>query len=142
MDDSMRNSILGILRRPYTRILVPEVEEGGYVAEILEFPGVYGQGETAEEAIANVDEVAAEWLAVVMEDGQTIPEPMECREFSGRLNLRMASSIHREVTRLAARDGVSINQWLLDAIAERIGAEKIGERIIARCADAGSLSQQ
>ena len=46
----MRINIDNILKKPYTKILIAN-EDQSYSAEILEFPGCYAQGETANEAI-------------------------------------------------------------------------------------------
>lgn len=63
-----------ILAKPYTRIFI--VNEGKtYSAEILEFPGCYAEGNTANKAMENLDEAARSWLEVVIETGQDIPEP-------------------------------------------------------------------
>ncbi|MBV8452292.1 MAG: type II toxin-antitoxin system HicB family antitoxin [Deltaproteobacteria bacterium] len=47
---------------PYARVLTPE-ESGGYSAEMLEFPGCFAKGETADEAVHNLEEVAESWVA-------------------------------------------------------------------------------
>jgi len=39
------NASKEILRKPYARVLVPD-ENGGFFAEILEFPGCFAEGET------------------------------------------------------------------------------------------------
>ncbi|KKK46677.1 hypothetical protein LCGC14_3162840, partial [marine sediment metagenome] len=51
--DGMDTQAEQILKRPYTRILVPE-EDGSFSAEILEFPGCYADGETATDAYDNL----------------------------------------------------------------------------------------
>jgi len=66
-----------ILKRPYSRVLIPDNESGGYTAKILEFPGCVSEGETPNEAIANLEEAAVGWIEAVIESGQTIPEPIE-----------------------------------------------------------------
>jgi hypothetical protein len=49
-----------------------------------------------------------------------------------RVNLRLPESLHRTVRELAARDKVSINQFITVALAEKISAlmteEYLGER--------------
>ena len=41
----------------YARVITPEAD-GGYSAEIVEFPGCVTQGETVEEAYANLEDAA------------------------------------------------------------------------------------
>lgn len=40
-------------KRTYTVVIEPDPENGGFVATIPSVPGVVGQGETEEEALAN-----------------------------------------------------------------------------------------
>lgn len=44
-----------------TAVLTPD-PDGGYVAQIAELPGAISQGETVEEALANVREAAELYL--------------------------------------------------------------------------------
>ena len=44
---------------------------------------------------------------------------------SGRLLLRVPKSMHRQVARAAARDGVSVNMFLVSAIAKELGRREI-----------------
>jgi len=110
------------LRRPYARVVIPE-SDGTYRGEILEFPGCIATGDTPAEALEALEEVAAEWLEAALERGQSIPEPVENNEFSGRLVLRMPKSLHKKAARIAERDGVSLNQFILMSLAEQIGEQ-------------------
>ena len=73
------------LKRPYSRVLVPD-PDGGFSATVLEWPGCYGEGETAEEAMASLEESMVVWVSVMLEDGRPIPEPL-AREYSGKMML-------------------------------------------------------
>lgn len=106
---------------PYTRVLFP-LEEGGYFAEILEFPGCLTEGETAEEALSNLNDVAEAWIEAAEGQGLAIPEPSSGNSYSGRIALRMPQSLHRRSALLAERDGVSLNQFLVSAISAAVGA--------------------
>jgi len=112
------------LERPYTRMLVPDPEDGGFVAEVLELPGCLSQGDTPEEAYANLEEAMAGWIAVSLEAGHTIPEPIGVSEYSGRFALRISSELHRQAALRALREGVSLNQWIALAMAEKVSGER------------------
>jgi hypothetical protein len=43
-------------------------------------------------------------------------------EFSGRVTLRMSKSMHASVSKLADREGVSLNSWIVEAISARASA--------------------
>jgi len=63
-----------ILKKPYSRVLIP-CEEGGFFAEILEFPGCFSQGETVQETYRNINEAAEAWVEACILRDIKIPEP-------------------------------------------------------------------
>jgi predicted RNase H-like HicB family nuclease len=109
-----------IMKRPYARILTPE-PDGQYTAEIMEFPNCVASGNSAADALAKLDEVAADWIAATLEQGQSIPDPMDNAEYSGRLVLRMPRGLHRRAALLSEREGVSLNQFIVTCLAESVG---------------------
>lgn len=50
----------------------------------------------------------------------------------GALSLRLPESLHRKLGEVAARDGVSINQWISSAVAEKMSAQLAHEYIAER----------
>jgi predicted RNase H-like HicB family nuclease len=63
------------LKWPYRRVVVPE-SDGTFRAEIIEFPGCIAVGDTAGEALANLERVADSWLQVTIAKGLRVPEPI------------------------------------------------------------------
>ena len=57
--------------------------------------------------------------------GQTIPEPFSDNRYSGKIALRTSRSLHRDAVVSANREGVSLNQFITIAIAEKVGASKV-----------------
>jgi antitoxin HicB len=57
----------------FTVILEPE-EEGGYSIHCPAIPGCHSQGETKEEALANIKEAILLCLEVISEESRPIPE--------------------------------------------------------------------
>jgi len=112
-----------ILRAPYSRVLIPE-EDGTFSAEILEFPGCFAQGETADEAYKNLEEAAKVWIEASLSQGLNIPSPAINHNYSGKIALRIPRSLHKRASQMAARDATSLNQFLVAAIASRVGAEE------------------
>jgi predicted RNase H-like HicB family nuclease len=117
------------LKSPYARIVIPQ-EDGTFFAEILEFPGCFTEGTTPDEAFRNLEEAAKAWIESTLDHGQEIPPPSTNEGFSGKLILRLPRSVHRRATRMAERDRTSLNQFLVAAIAERLGAESLYRRMI------------
>jgi len=108
------------LKMPYGRVVVPEAD-GTFRGEIIEFPGCIATGDTAAEALANLEDVAASWLEATLAKGQRVPEPIENEGFSGKLVVRMAKTLHRKAAHVAAREGVSLNQFIVSSVAEQVG---------------------
>jgi predicted HicB family RNase H-like nuclease len=108
------------LKKPYSRLVVPE-EDGSFRAEILEFPGCIATGDTAAKAYGALEEVAESWLQATLAKGQSVPEPAEESEFSGKLVVRLPKSLHRKAARAARRDGASLNQFIVSCISEQVG---------------------
>lgn len=57
--------------RTVRQVIVYSGEDGYFVAECPSLPGCISQGETREEAIANIKEAIAGYVAVLEEDNQT-----------------------------------------------------------------------
>jgi hypothetical protein len=64
------------------------------------------------------------------EDGIPIPEPQSVQEYSGQFRLRIPRSLHAQVARMAEAEDVSINQFVLDALAERVGGQKVHNQML------------
>ncbi len=131
------------LNAPYARVLIPDAESGTYTAMIKEFPGCVTQGDTPQEALELLDVIAKGWIEAALDLGQDIPLPdANQEEYSGRFALRLPRSLHRQAAQMAEQDGTSLNQFLITAIAARVGATELFtcmtsqiERLVARAAN-------
>ena len=54
---------------PYRLEIVPEPDEGGYVARYPDLPGCITVGDSMEEAAKNAEDAKKEWLAAALESG-------------------------------------------------------------------------
>ena len=126
IDPAVQKDVDYYLVLPYRVEVVPisAAEGGGYTAciPLLGRWSAVGDGETATEAIADLQAhlpgLIKEWLA----SGVTIPEPISAPEtLSGTLSLRLPKTLHAEVAQVAAEEGVSINQFILAATAKAVG---------------------
>ncbi len=106
----------------YIRRLVPD-EAGGYTASIHEFPGCIAEGDTAEEALQNLEKAAASWIASAIETGYKVAEPLDFEGASGKIALRIPRHIHRLAAERAALEGTSLNQLISVALASYLGQQ-------------------
>jgi antitoxin HicB len=112
------------LALPYAIELVQDTDDvgrRGWVAEIEELPGCISQGATPEEAITNVRDAMLGWISVALEDGRNIPQPRALGTYSGKFIVRVPSSLHADLVRTAAREGVSLNQLVATTLARHLG---------------------
>lgn len=110
-----------ILQKPYQRVFIPD-EVGTYCALILEFPGCISQGDTIQDALANLENAAVNWIDASLRAGHVIPEPEVNKEYGGKVLLRMPKSLHARAAQRADMDGVSINTFIVAAVAHRVGS--------------------
>lgn len=122
METTSRNA-RDILNKAYVRRLTPD-PSGGYVASISEFPGCIAEGETAEEALQNLDKAAESWIEVAIAHGRAIREPVDFEGFSGKIALRMPRNLHKQAAELAELEGCSLNQLLVTAISFYVGGKQ------------------
>ena len=101
---------------PYTHELVRN-SDGTWLAGIVEFAGCLTEGATKAEALAMLDDAMTEWLSVKLEDGDAIPAPFVQGVFSGKFLVRTTRSLHRDLTRCAQRENVSLNQYVVTKLA-------------------------
>ena len=110
---------------PYRLELVPDSDEGGYVARYPDLPGCLTVGETMTATIANAEDAKRAWIEAALEDGQEIAEPDTADNYSGQFKLRIPKSLHRALSEHARAEGTSMNQYCLyllsrnDALASR-----------------------
>jgi len=107
-----------LLNLPYRKVIRGDAQDG-YLGEVPELPGCVTAGETEEEALANLNEAMAAWFEEAIESGLPIPEPQaEPKRYSGKLLVRLPTSLHRQLAERARDEGVSTNQMTLALIAE------------------------
>lgn len=114
----------------YPYELVRDPDQGGFFARHPDLDGCAAQGETAEEAVANLDVARELWIETRLEDGLPVAEP-SAEKPSGRVSLRMPSSLHGQLISMAQRQGVSLNLLLNMILAEYVGGA--GSRVRLEC---------
>jgi predicted HicB family RNase H-like nuclease len=61
--------------------------------------------------------LVSEVLSDLEAEGAELPQPLAERSFSGKLNLRLGSHLHRRVALEAAEAGLSINSYLVRKVS-------------------------
>ena len=92
-------------------------EDGEYVATVAEFPSLSWLHTNQAKALRGLVELVAEVVADLEANGEPVPEPIAERRFSGKFNVRVPESLHRELALAAAQEGVSLNRLISDRLA-------------------------
>jgi len=115
----MTKDINYYMKLPYSVVLYPS-PEGGYAAEIPDLPGCISQGQDKEEVFDMIEDAKHSWLESALADGIEIPEPVTCN-YSGKLNIRIPKSLHRNLAKQAKNEKVSLNQYIVYQLARSTG---------------------
>ena len=102
---------------PYKLEIVPDLDEGGYVARYPELPGCITVGNCVEHVVSNALDAEREWLTAALEDGIPISEPGELDEYSGQFKLRLPKSLHKSLAEHSRAEGISMNQYCVYLLA-------------------------
>jgi antitoxin HicB len=54
---------------------LPAEDGGGFIATVPDLPGCMSDGETPQEALANVQDAIAAWIEAAKELGHKVPQP-------------------------------------------------------------------
>ena len=75
---------------------------------------------TAQQAIARIEAAVDEYLREMDEVfGGEPPTPLTEHIYSGRFMIRTSRALHARLTMEAAEQRVSLNQWVVQKLAER-----------------------
>jgi predicted RNase H-like HicB family nuclease len=94
-------------------------DEDAYVASIPDLPGCVAYGDTLQSAIESLRSVKKLWIQGRLDAGLPIAEPTDLDEFSGKFVLRISRGLHKALQREAKNQGLSLNQYVAQILAER-----------------------
>ncbi len=101
----------------YAYRVVWSAEDGEHVATVAEFPSLSWLHADQAKALRGLVDLVAAVVADLQANGESIPEPIAERRFSGKFNVRVPESLHRELALAAAEAGVSMNRLVSDRLA-------------------------
>ncbi len=115
----------------FSRHVYFEPEGGEYIALCTEFPHVSAFGETAADALAELDVVLEGAIAVHEEEGWPLPAavapPAPVGLPSGKFVARLPKSLHAQLVVAARREGVSLNALVVSMLAAGVAREAVLE---------------
>ena len=96
-------------------------EGGGYLAEVADLPGCMADGETVEQALAEIESAIKSWIETAKEFNDSIPKPSIASNYSGQWRMRVPKHLHAALALHAKEEGVSLNMLAATLLAEGIG---------------------
>ena len=98
--------------RGYTGLVEFDADLRSFTGHVVDLRDeIYFEGSSVDELEASMKRAVDHYLAVCAKRGEE-PE----RPFSGKLNLRLGTNLHRAAALAAAADGESLNNWLVRVV--------------------------
>lgn len=94
----------------YTYRVTWSEDDAEYVGLCAEFPSLSWLANTPEAALKGIRKVVNEVVADMLANGESVPEPIATKHFSGKFMVRVPPDVHRQLAIQAAEAGVSLNR--------------------------------
>jgi|GEM_PF-921579 len=100
-------------------------EDEAYIATCPEFPRISAFGDTAEQALAEMQVALEMAIETYQEEGWPLPRPRTQPEYSGQFRVRMPKSLHARLASQAEDEGVSLNTLVITYLSEAVGENTV-----------------
>lgn len=101
----------------YTYRITWSAEDDEFVGLCAEFPSLSWLAKERVEALAGITALVADILRDIQANGETPPQPLAEKHYSGKLVLRLPPEQHRRLAINASEEGVSLNRYLCVRLA-------------------------
>lgn len=91
--------------------------ETGYWANVKEIDGCHTPADTIEEAYKDLEMILKDHIEIRLESGTPIPEPVD-QDYSGKFNVRVPKTLHKQLAIAAEDEGISLNQYVVYKLAK------------------------
>lgn len=106
----------------YTWRITWSEEDGEFVGLCAEFPSLSWLAGSQEEALKGIRKVVRDTLKDMQASGETAPEPLSTRVYSGQLRVRIPPALHRQLAIEAAEQNRSLNRVIIDKLSQGCGS--------------------
>lgn len=94
----------------YTYRVTWSEEDQEHLGLCAEFPSLSWLAPTPEAALKGIRRVVSDVIVDMIDNNETVPEPIVLRRFSGKFVVRVPPEIHRRLALEAVEAGVSLNR--------------------------------
>lgn len=102
----------------YTYRVTWSEEDNEYIGLCAEFPSLSWLASSPEAALKGIRRVVADVVKDMQESGETVPDPIASRHYSGKFLVRVPPDVHRRLAVQAAEAGVSLNRLASSKLAQ------------------------
>ena len=103
----------------YTYRVTWSDEDNEYVGLCAEFPSLSWLDDSQEAALQGIRAVVAEVVDDMKANGETVPEPLAVKHFSGKFQVRIPPEVHRNLAIQAAEANISVNRLINAKLASQ-----------------------
>ena len=94
----------------YTYRVTWSEDDNEYAGLCAEFPSLSWLAKTPEKALSGIRKVVDDVVRDMHNRGETVPEPISSRHYSGKFIVRVPPQVHQKLAIQAAESGVSLNR--------------------------------
>ena len=102
----------------YTYRVTWSEDDNEYVGLCVEFPSLSWLSTTPEAALKGIRKLVAEIISDMESNEENIPEPIACRQYSGKFMVRVPPDVHRNLAIRAAESGISLNRVVSSKLSQ------------------------
>jgi predicted HicB family RNase H-like nuclease len=103
----------------YTYRITWSEEDNEYVGLCVEFPGLSWLETLPEKALKGIRQVVSQAIVDMEASGETMPEPISIKRYSGKFMVRIPPELHRHLALEAAEAGISLNRLASDRLSKQ-----------------------
>ena len=102
----------------YTYRVTWSEDDNEYVGLCAEFSSLSWLSGTPEAALKGIRKLVAEIISDMKSNDEIIPEPIACRQYSGKFMVRVPPEVHRNLAIRAAESGISLNRIVSSKLSQ------------------------
>ncbi len=102
----------------YTYRVTWSDDDNEYVGLCAEFPSLSWLSSTPEATLKGIRQLVAEIVADMESSDEIVPEPIACRQYSGKFMVRVPPDVHRNLAIRAAESGISLNRVVSSKLSQ------------------------
>jgi len=102
----------------YTYRVTWSEDDNEYVGLCAEFPSLSWLASTPEAALKGIRKLVADIVKDMESNDEIVPEPIACRQYSGKFMVRVPPDVHRNLAIRSAESGISLNRIVSSKLSQ------------------------